>query len=128
MNISTKPNTIFSTSWNKKKEEPMIIKSQNSKAFPMDMFLYLLIIAPIISVPPVLPYAVKTSPKPAQQRQPPIIIDMKGWSVRIGFPSNNHSKNEREVERENTPNMVFSRNLKPNIFKAIINRAMFIIE
>lgn len=94
----------------------------------MDMFLYLLIIAPIISVPPVLPFAVKTSPKPAPQRQPPIIIDMKGWSVRIGFPSNNHSKNEREVERENTPNMVFSRNLKPNIFKAIINRAMFIIE
>lgn len=48
-------------------EEPMMIKSQNSKARPIDIFLYLFTIAPTISVPPVLPFAEKTSPRPDPQ-------------------------------------------------------------
>ena len=58
----------------------------------MDMFLYLFTIAPIISVPPVLPFAEKTSPSPAPQRRAPIMIAINGWSCRIGFPFSSHSK------------------------------------
>ena len=94
----------------------------------MDMFLYLFTIAPIISVPPVLPFAEKTSPSPAPQRRAPIMIAINGWSCRIGFPFSSHSKNEREAERENTPNMVFIRNLKPNILSAASSKTTLITK
>ena len=46
----------------------------------METFLYLFTIAPIISVPPVLPSTENISPNPEPQRNAPIIIDIKGWS------------------------------------------------
>lgn len=84
----------------KKNEEPMIMKSQNNNARPMEIFLYLFTIAPTISVPPVLPFAEKTSPRPAPQRNAPIIMDMNGWSCRSGCPFRSHSKNDKEADRE----------------------------
>ena len=105
-----------------------MIKSQNKSALPIDIFLYLLTTAPMISVPPVLPLAVNTSPKPAPHRQPPIMIDINGSSANIGFPAKSHSKNERDAEREITPNIVFNKNLNPNIFNATTSNATLIIK
>ena len=106
----------------------MIIKSQNNKARPIEIFLYLLTIAPIISVPPVLPLAENTSPNPEPHRNAPMIIDINGWLCNRGLPANNHSKKDNEADRENTPNMVFTRNLNPSIFKAAINNTILITK
>ena len=104
------------------------MKSQNNRIRPIEMFLYLLITAPMISVPPVLPLAEKTNPKPAPHKKPPMIIDMKGSSCNKGSPWNSHSKNEREADSEKTPKIVLIRNLTPNIFRATIKRATLITK
>ena len=105
----------------------MMKKSQNSRARPIDMFLYLLIIAPMISVPPVLPLAEKTSPKPEPHRQAPMIIDINGSFLIIGSGSSISNK-DKEADRENTPKIVFNKNFNPNIFKAMASRIMLMTK
>ena len=58
----------------------MIITSQIKMTLPNVMSRYLLIIAAIISVPPVLPLAENATPIPAPQKEAPSTHDMKGWS------------------------------------------------
>lgn len=81
----------------------------NRRIRPIDIFLYLLITAPIISVPPVLPFAENTNPSPAPHINAPIMIAINGWSCSIGCPFSSHSKREREAESEKTPKIVLSR-------------------
>ena len=47
---------------------------------PSDTSLYLLTIAAIISVPPVLPLEEKAMPIPPPQKDAPMTHAMKGWS------------------------------------------------
>ena len=58
----------------------MIIKSHISITFPKVMSLYLLMIAAMISVPPVLPFDEKAMPMPLPQKEAPITQAMNGWS------------------------------------------------
>ena len=102
-------------------------KSQNSKARPIDMSLYLLTIAPIISVPPVLPLAEKTKPRPAPHKQPPMMIDINGSSLMIGSV-NNISNSDKEADSENTPKIVFNKNFSPRIFKATANKMILMTK
>ena len=92
----------------------MMKKSQNSMARPIEMFLYLFMTAPMISVPPVLPFPEKTSPNPDPQRNAPMMIDINGSLGKRGCPFKNHSKKDKEADRERTPKIVLMRNLKPN--------------
>ena len=78
---------------------------------------------PIISVPPVLPFAENTSPSPAPHINAPIMIAINDWSCSIGCPFSSHSKREREAESEKTPKIVFIKNFRPRIFKATTNKA-----
>ena len=58
----------------------MMIISQNIIIRPKLTSLYLLTIAAIISVPPVLPFAVKAKPIPLPQKIAPRIQAINGWS------------------------------------------------
>ena len=57
-----------------------MIISQIKMTLPKVISRYLLTIAAIISVPPVLPLAENATPIPAQQKEAPSTHDMKGWS------------------------------------------------
>ena len=93
----------------------------------MEMFLYLVIIMPMMSVPPGLPMEGKINPNPVPQSAPPMMMDRKGAPWIIG-PSSTFSKSERESERENTPKIVFARNFQPNIFYAAARRKILITK
>ena len=93
----------------------------------METSLYLFTIAATISVPPVLPFAEKTNPNPTPQKQPPIMMDMKG-SPWISGSLSKISKTDNEKERESTPKMVFIKNFSPSIFNATDRRATLMIK
>lgn len=102
MNISTKPKTILSTLWNSMNEELMMKKSQNSRMRPMDMFLYLLTTAPMISVPPVLPLPrrpipVRAAHKGADDDRHKRLVAQDGLPFQQPL-----EKGERTREREDT--------------------------
>ena len=60
-----------------KKEDNTIHTSTTKRMRAILIFQYLVSINPIISVPPVLPLAEYTKPKPVPQSKPPIITERK---------------------------------------------------
>ena len=58
----------------------MIIRSHMRITRPKVMSRYLLMIAAMISVPPVLPFHEKAVPTPKPQKEAPMTHAIKGWS------------------------------------------------
>ena len=94
------------------------MRSQISITRPNVMSLYLLMIAAIISVPPVLPLEEKAMPMPPPQKDAPMTHAMKGWSCRRTTPSVSFWIMERKKVRVNTAKIVFTLNFHPNTRRA----------
>ena len=103
-------------------------KSHSSRMRPMDRFLYLLTMEAMISVPPVLPLAEKTRPKPDPQKEAPIRMAMKGSLGNRSYPCSNHSKKEKEADREITPTIVLIRYFRPKTFNASNSRPALMMK
>ena len=95
--------------------EEMMIRSQNSMTRPSVMSLYLLMIAAIISVPPVLPFEEKAMPMPPPQKDAPMTHAMKGWSFSRWTPSVSCWMIGRKEVRVKTAKIVLMLNFHPKI-------------
>ena len=93
----------------------MIIRSQISITRPSVMSRYLLMMAAMISVPPVLPLEEKAMPMPPPQRDAPMTHAMKGWSCSNTTPSASFCITDRKNVSVNTANTVLILNFHPKI-------------
>ena len=94
---------------------------------PSVMSRYLLIIAAMISVPPVLPFAENATPIPPPQKDAPSTHAMKGWSL-ISEPFTKCWKIGVANVSTPTANIVFRQNFSPKIFNARRSRLKLIIR
>ena len=87
-----------------------MIISQISMTLPKVMSRYLLMMAAMTSVPPVLPLAQNATPIPPPQNDAPMTHAMKGWSRRRETPDASCWITDRKKVRVNTPKIVLIQN------------------
>ena len=83
--------------------------------------LYLLMIAAIISVPPVLPFEEKAMPIPPPQKDAPMTQALKGWSCNHRTPSVSCWMTGRKNVRVKTAKIVLMLNFQPKMRMASSN-------
>ncbi len=108
-------------------DELIIDRSKYIMARPIDTLLFFDATAATISVPPVEPLWINTSPIPSPHSTAPIIISINvcpstGGLVNIGWNSANI------VVMTITPKSVRITNVRPTIFQAIISIRMFTVK
>lgn len=99
-----------------------MIISQISMTLPKVMSRYLLMMAAMTSVPPVLPLAQNATPIPPPQNDAPMTHAMKGWSRRRETPDASCWITDRKKVRVNTPKIVLIQNFNPNNLSASNNK------
>ena len=82
------------------------------------MSLYLLMMAAIMSVPPVLPLDEKATPIPPPQNEAPMTHAMNGWSWSRLIPVAIFWITDKKKVKVNTPKIVLIQNFNPNNLRA----------
>ena len=105
-----------------------MIISQISMTLPKVMSRYLLMMAAMTSVPPVLPLAQNATPIPPPQNDAPMTHAMKGWSRRRETPDASCWITDRKKVRVNTPKIVLIQNFNPNNLSASNNKKKLMLK
>ncbi len=88
---------------------------------------YLLMIAAMMSVPPVLPLAQKATPIPPPQNDAPM-THAKGWSLRRGDAGGQLLDNGKEESQGKYSKMVLIQNFNPNSLRASNNKKKLMLK